>query len=140
MTLIERWQQSVMNNYGTPPIALVRGEGAVVWDESGRSYVDLLGGIAVHGLGHGHPAVVAAVTRQIGTLGHVSNLYVAEPPVACCVNSISAPLQVLVFAASAAATTTKYSSLHLETNRKEMSIVIPVPFGAHANCSPTHLP
>ncbi|GAA5198916.1 acetylornithine transaminase [Rugosimonospora acidiphila] len=81
-SLIERWQQSMMDNYGTPPLALVRGEGAVVWDESGRSYVDLLGGIAVNVLGHAHPAVVNAVSRQIATLGHVSNLYIAEPPVA----------------------------------------------------------
>jgi acetylornithine/N-succinyldiaminopimelate aminotransferase len=82
MTLIDRWQQSMMDNYGTPPLALVRGEGCLVWDESGKSYVDLLGGIAVNALGHAHPAVVAAVTRQINTLGHVSNLFVAEPPVA----------------------------------------------------------
>ena len=82
MSLVERWQQSMMDNYGTPPLALVRGEGCVVWDESGQSYVDLLGGIAVNALGHAHPAVVAAVSRQIATLGHVSNLYVAEPPVA----------------------------------------------------------
>ncbi len=82
MTLIDRWQQSMMDNYGTPPLALVRGEGCQVWDESGKSYVDLLGGIAVNALGHAHPAVVAAVTRQINTLGHVSNLFVAEPPVA----------------------------------------------------------
>jgi acetylornithine/N-succinyldiaminopimelate aminotransferase len=82
MSLVDRWQQSMMDNYGTPPLALVRGEGAVVWDDSGRSYVDLLGGIAVNTLGHAHPAVVAAVSRQIGTLGHVSNLFVAEPPVA----------------------------------------------------------
>jgi acetylornithine aminotransferase len=82
MTLVERWQQSMMDNYGTPPLALVRGEGAVVVDEAGKSYVDMLGGIAVNALGHAHPAVVAAVTRQIGTLGHVSNLFVAEPPVA----------------------------------------------------------
>ncbi|WP_213455400.1 acetylornithine transaminase [Rhizomonospora bruguierae] len=80
--LVERWQHSMMDNYGTPPLALVRGEGAVVWDEAGKSYVDLLGGIAVNALGHAHPAVVAAVTRQVGTLGHVSNLFVAEPPVA----------------------------------------------------------
>lgn len=80
--LAERWQQSMMDNYGTPPLALVRGEGAVVWDDSGKSYVDMLGGIAVNVLGHAHPAVVAAVTRQIGTLGHVSNLFIAEPPVA----------------------------------------------------------
>jgi acetylornithine aminotransferase len=82
MTLVERWQQSMMDNYGTPSLALVRGDAAVVVDEAGRSYVDLLSGIAVNALGHGHPAVVAAVTQQITTLGHVSNFYVAEPPVA----------------------------------------------------------
>ena len=82
MTLQDRWQQSMMDNYGTPPLALVRGDGATVWDEDGRSYVDLLGGIAVNVLGHAHPAVVAAVTKQIATLGHVSNLYAAEPPIA----------------------------------------------------------
>jgi acetylornithine/N-succinyldiaminopimelate aminotransferase len=71
-----------MDNYGTPPLALVRGEGAVVWDDAGKPYVDLLGGIAVNALGHAHPAVVAAVSEQIATLGHVSNLFIAEPPVA----------------------------------------------------------
>ncbi len=81
-SIVERWDQSLMANYGTPVLALVRGEGAVVWDETGRSYVDMFGGIAVNALGHAHPAVVAAVTRQIGTLGHVSNLFAAEPPVA----------------------------------------------------------
>jgi acetylornithine aminotransferase len=82
MTLIDRWSQSMMNNYGTPQIALVRGEGAVLTDESGKEYVDFLGGIAVNALGHAHPAVVAAVTQQVQQLGHVSNFYVAEPPVA----------------------------------------------------------
>ena len=77
-----RWSASMMNNYGQPPLGLVRGEGAVVWDEAGKSYVDFLGGIAVNALGHAHPAIVDAVTRQIGTLGHVSNLFIAEPPVA----------------------------------------------------------
>jgi acetylornithine aminotransferase len=72
----------MMNNYGTPSLALVRGEGAVVWDADGKSYVDMLGGIAVNALGHAHPAVVAAVTRQISTLGHVSNLFLSEPPIA----------------------------------------------------------
>jgi acetylornithine/N-succinyldiaminopimelate aminotransferase len=81
-TLVTRWSESVMDTYGTPPLALVRGEGAVVWDADGRRYVDLLAGLAVNSLGHAHPAVVEAVTRQISTLGHVSNLYVAEPPVA----------------------------------------------------------
>ncbi|MFC6023334.1 acetylornithine transaminase [Plantactinospora solaniradicis] len=81
-TLVDRWTQSMMDNYGTPPLALVRGSGAVVVDEAGREYVDLVGGIAVNALGHAHPAVVEAVSRQVATLGHVSNLFVAEPPVA----------------------------------------------------------
>ncbi|MEU4570657.1 acetylornithine transaminase [Micromonospora sp. NPDC023956] len=81
-TLVERWTHTMMDNYGTPPLALVAGNGAVVVDEAGREYVDLVGGIAVNALGHAHPAVVGAVSRQIATLGHVSNLFVAEPPVA----------------------------------------------------------
>jgi acetylornithine/N-succinyldiaminopimelate aminotransferase len=82
MTLAERWQQSMMNNYGTPAIGLVKGEGAVLTGEDGKEYVDFLGGIAVNALGHAHPAVVAAVTHQIQQLGHVSNLYISEPPLA----------------------------------------------------------
>jgi acetylornithine aminotransferase len=80
--LLDRWSQSMLDNYGTPALGLVRGEGAVVVDDAGKSYLDLVAGIAVNALGHAHPAVVAAVARQIGTLGHVSNLYAAEPPVA----------------------------------------------------------
>ncbi|MDI6103526.1 acetylornithine transaminase [Actinoplanes sp. NEAU-A12] len=82
MSLVERWQQSMMNNYGTPAIGLVKGEGAVLTAEDGKEFVDFLGGIAVNALGHAHPAVVAAVTHQIQQLGHVSNLYISEPPVA----------------------------------------------------------
>ena len=81
-SLVERWSQAGMNNYGTPQLALVRGEGAVLTAEDGKQYVDFLGGIAVNALGHAHPAVVAAVTQQVQQLGHVSNFYVAEPPVA----------------------------------------------------------
>jgi acetylornithine aminotransferase len=80
-TTQRRWQGALMNNYGTPPLTLVRGEGAEVWDEDGRRYLDLLAGIGVNSLGHAHPAVVEAVTRQIGTLGHVSNLYITEQSV-----------------------------------------------------------
>ncbi|MEV7626742.1 acetylornithine transaminase [Actinoplanes sp. NPDC089786] len=80
--LVGRWQQAMMDNYGTPPLGLVRGAGAVLTDEDGRDYVDLLGGIAVNALGHAHPAVVQAVSQQIATLGHVSNFYVTEPSVA----------------------------------------------------------
>ncbi|WP_030812917.1 acetylornithine transaminase [Streptomyces sp. NRRL F-2799] len=80
--LTARWQGALMNNYGTPRLPLVRGEGTTVRDADGRRYLDFVGGIAVNALGHAHPAVVRAVTEQIGTLGHVSNLFVAEPPVA----------------------------------------------------------
>ncbi len=73
-----RWRASLMDNYGTPALTLVRGEGAYVWDADGNRYVDLVGGIAVNALGHAHPAVVAAVTEQIQTLGHTSNLYVNQ--------------------------------------------------------------
>jgi acetylornithine aminotransferase len=66
----------MMGNYGTPPLTLVRGEGARVWDADGREYLDLLGGIAVNLLGHAHPAVVDAVSRQVATLGHTSNLVI----------------------------------------------------------------
>jgi acetylornithine/N-succinyldiaminopimelate aminotransferase len=78
----ERWSQSMMNNYGTPSLGLISGSGAVVVGEDGKEYVDLLGGIAVNALGHAHPAIVAAVSQQVATLGHVSNLYLAEPPLA----------------------------------------------------------
>ena len=71
-----RWSNALMNNYGTPPVVLVRGSGALVTDAEGREYVDLLGGIAVNALGHAHPAIVEAVTTQLQTLGHVSNLYI----------------------------------------------------------------
>ncbi len=75
----QRWSASLMNNYGTPAVALVRGSGAEVVDADGKRYVDFLGGIAVNSLGHAHPAIIEAVTAQLSTLGHVSNLYVSEP-------------------------------------------------------------
>ncbi|MFJ9772150.1 acetylornithine transaminase [Kitasatospora sp. NPDC101157] len=80
--LTERWQHSFTDNYGTPRIPLVRGEGATFWDADGKQYTDLLGGIAVNVLGTAHPAVVEAVSKQIATLGHVSNLFMAEPTIA----------------------------------------------------------
>ncbi len=79
--LLDRWSTVMMNNYGTPPLALASGDGAVVTDVDGKSYVDLLAGIAVNILGHRHPAVIDAVTRQMATLGHTSNLYATEPGV-----------------------------------------------------------
>ncbi len=79
--LQRRWEAALMANYGTPALALARGAGAEVWDTDGRRYLDLLGGVAVNALGHAHPAVVHAVTEQIGTLGQVSNLYLSEPAI-----------------------------------------------------------
>ncbi|MFD8383699.1 acetylornithine transaminase [Streptomyces sp. NPDC059679] len=80
--LTQRWQGALMDNYGTPRVPLTHGEGAKVWDADGKEYLDFVGGIAVNALGHAHPAVVRAVSDQIATLGHVSNLFIAEPPVA----------------------------------------------------------
>ncbi|MFL0796984.1 MAG: acetylornithine transaminase [Cellvibrionaceae bacterium] len=64
-----------MNTYGTRPITMTKGEGAYLWDQEGRRYLDALTGIAVCGLGHCHPAVTAAVQEQAATLLHTSNLY-----------------------------------------------------------------
>lgn len=77
-----RWEAVMMNNYGTPAVALASGDGAVVTDVDGNSYLDLLGGIAVNILGHRHPAIIEAVTQQMATLGHTSNLYATEPGIA----------------------------------------------------------
>jgi acetylornithine aminotransferase len=81
MTLLQRYEAAFMPNYGVPPVALVRGEGARVWDADGNEYLDFIGGIAVSSLGHGHPALVEAVSAQVATLAHTSNLFVNEPEV-----------------------------------------------------------
>ncbi|MDC0767723.1 acetylornithine transaminase [Streptomyces sp. HD] len=78
----ERWQGSLMNNYGTPRLPLVRGEGLKVWDADGKQYFDWVGGIATNALGHAHPAIVEAVGKQIASLGHISNFFMAEPTLA----------------------------------------------------------
>ena len=77
----ERWQSALMDNYGTPAMTIVRGEGARVWDAEGRDYVDLLAGIAVNAVGHAHPDLVRAVSEQMATLGHTSNLALTPPAV-----------------------------------------------------------
>ena len=77
---MKRWQRALQENYGTPTIELVSGKGSVVKDSNGNTYLDFLAGIATNVLGHAHPAVVKAVTKQIATLGHVSNFY-AHPNV-----------------------------------------------------------
>lgn len=69
------FDQAVMSTYGRFPLALERGAGCRVWDTQGREYLDFVAGIATCTLGHAHPAMVEAVTRQIQKLHHVSNLY-----------------------------------------------------------------
>ena len=75
-TMINRWSNAVQNNYGSPSIALVKGKGIVVTDADGKQYLDFLGGIATNILGHAHPAIVKAVSKQVSVLSHVSNFYV----------------------------------------------------------------
>jgi len=77
-SLQERYAAVMMPNYGTPPLALARGEGCVVWDTEGNPYLDLIGGIAVSALGHAHPAIVDAVSDQVARLAHISNLFLHE--------------------------------------------------------------
>ncbi|CAL8973467.1 Acetylornithine aminotransferase [Cellulomonas sp. T2.31MG-18] len=78
----DRYTHAVMDTFGPPQRVLVRGEGAWVWDADGRRYLDLLGGIAVNALGHAHPTLTAAISAQLGTLGHVSNFFASPTQVA----------------------------------------------------------
>lgn len=73
--LLKKWNSVMQSNYGTPSISLSKGKGIEVWDLDGVKYLDFLGGIATNLLGHNHPAIVAAVSKQIRQLSHVSNFY-----------------------------------------------------------------
>jgi acetylornithine/N-succinyldiaminopimelate aminotransferase len=77
----DRFEATLMPTYGRPPVALARGEGCAVWDVDGRRYLDFIAGIAVSSLGHAHPALVEAVSRQVATIAHTSNLFVHQPAV-----------------------------------------------------------
>jgi acetylornithine aminotransferase len=77
---MKAWTNSLQSNYGTPTLELVSGKGVVVTDSKGAVYLDFLAGIATNVLGHAHPAIVKAVSKQIATLGHISNFY-AHPNV-----------------------------------------------------------
>jgi predicted acetylornithine/succinylornithine family transaminase len=81
MTVVERAEMVLMNTYRRRPVVFVRGEGSWLWDEHGKRYLDCLGGIAVVAVGHANPAVTAAVTKQLETLTHVSNIFYTEPMV-----------------------------------------------------------
>ena len=75
----DRWNAAMMPNYGTPNLVLDHGKGATLWDVDGKKYIDFLAGIAVNILGHAHPALTDAVTKQMSTLGHTSNFAAHKP-------------------------------------------------------------
>jgi acetylornithine/N-succinyldiaminopimelate aminotransferase len=79
--LTARYEAALMPTYGIPPVALARGEGCKVWDVDGNEYLDFIAGIAVSSLGHAHPALVEAVSKQVGAIAHTSNLFLHEPEV-----------------------------------------------------------
>jgi len=74
-TVIQMYADYVMHTFNRQPVVFVRGKGMKVWDADGKEYLDFLAGIAVNGLGHSHPALVEAISRQAATLMHVCNLY-----------------------------------------------------------------
>ena len=80
-TYLDRYAQSLMGVYGRPKAVMTRGQGCYVWDADGNRYLDLLAGIAVNVLGHGHPAVVNALCRQAASLIHVSNFFATVPQI-----------------------------------------------------------
>ena len=79
---LARYDAAMMHNFGPPKRVFERGEGAYLWDADGQRYVDMFSGIAVGGLGHAHPAITAAVSHQLATLGHISNLHASQPQIA----------------------------------------------------------
>ncbi|GIG54390.1 acetylornithine aminotransferase [Demequina activiva] len=79
---LQRYSHALMGTFGVPMRVLARGEGSYVWDADGNRYLDLLGGIAVNALGHGHPAWVEAIATQAATLSHTSNFFATEPQIA----------------------------------------------------------
>ena len=81
MSLHDRAEAALLPTYPERPLALVRGVGSTVWDEDGTAYLDLVAGLAVCSLGHGHPAAAQALAAQAAVLGHVSNLFYSEPSV-----------------------------------------------------------
>jgi acetylornithine/N-succinyldiaminopimelate aminotransferase len=96
----DAWQSSLMNNYGTPPLELVRGKGSRVWDSEGVEYIDLIAGIAVNAVGHAHPQLTEAVTAQMSTLGHTSNLVATGPVIELAgrlLELLDSPMQGRVF-------------------------------------------
>lgn len=80
--LLDRYQASLLGVFGRPPLVLSHGSGCYVWDVEGNKYLDLVGGLAVSSLGHGHPALVSAISKQAGEALHVSNLFTSPGQIA----------------------------------------------------------
>ena len=76
--LTARYSTVMMNAFGAPKRVFERGDGVHLYDADGRRYTDLLSGLAVNALGHNHPGVTAAISDQLGRLGHVSNSFASE--------------------------------------------------------------
>jgi acetylornithine aminotransferase len=79
--LLDRYENALLGVFGRPTLVLDHGSGAWVWDVEGNRYLDLLGGIAVNALGHGHPALVSAVSKQVAEVVHVSNFFTTRAQV-----------------------------------------------------------
>jgi acetylornithine aminotransferase len=121
MNLLQRFEKAFMPNYGVPTLALARGEGSRVWDVDGKEYLDFIGGIATSSLGHAHPALVEAVSRQVATIAHTSNLYLHEPEVLLAeklLDLLNAPARVF-FANSGAEANEAAYKLALKYGRRE---------------------
>ncbi len=80
--LLERYESALLGVFGRPPLVLTRGDGCYVWDADGTQYLDLVGGIAVNVLGHGHPALVSAISKQAAEQVHISNLFTSPVQIA----------------------------------------------------------
>ena len=124
MNTQELYQQHVLKNYAAPPLTIVRGEGAWVWDDADKKYLDFTTGVAVNALGHCHAGWVADITRQMSTLAHCSNLY-AHPlqgQLAAKITELAGPGNVFFCNSGAEATETllKLSRLHGHSGRYEV--------------------
>jgi acetylornithine/N-succinyldiaminopimelate aminotransferase len=116
--LQSRFGAALMTNYGTPPLALERGQGCRVWDADGNEYLDLIAGIAVSALGHAHPSIVEAVTRQVGKITHTSNLFLNRPEI-----ELAERLQALLGTAGTADTRVFFSNSGTEANEAAIKLV-----------------
>ena len=82
MSQLDTYSQVMMGTFARPSVVLTRGQGVQLWDENGKSYLDLLAGIACVALGHANPVVAEAIADQARTLGHASNLFATDTQIA----------------------------------------------------------